>query len=120
MYCFTLTGSTCNSMGRALEVEMIVTVVPGGRIESASARPAARDSGCGAMCAAEGNGTRFLAAVGGCNEAVGLTLAQAAFRDWGDEMSGCFCTAGNRRHKWRNAFQAIHFAVSRDATKLGA
>ena len=112
VYCFTLSGSTCNNMGRALEVEMIVTVGPGGRIESASARPAAGDSGCDAMCAAEGNGTRFLAAVGGCAEAVGLTLAEAAFRDWREEMSGCFCSDANRRHKWRNAFQTIHFAAT--------
>jgi len=121
VYCFTVSGSTCNSMGRALEVELIIAVGADGRIEAASARPVAGGSGggCDAMCAAEGNGTRFLAAFGGCREAVGLTLAEAAFRDWREEMSGCFCSEGNRRHKWRNAFQTIHFAVSRDAARLG-
>jgi hypothetical protein len=112
VYCFTLSGSTCNNMGRAIEVEMIVTVGADGRIESASARSAAGDSGCDAMCASEGNGARFLAAVGSCGEAIGLTLAEAAFRDWREEMSGCFCSEANRRHKWRNAFQTMHFAAT--------
>ena len=112
VYRFTLSGSTCNNMGRALEVEMIVTVGANGRIEAATARPAAGDNGCDAMCAAEGNGKRFLTEFGGCSEAVGLTLAEAAFRDWRHEMSGCFCSEGNRRHKWRNAFQTIHFAAT--------
>jgi hypothetical protein len=64
------------------------------------------------MCAADGAGGRFLAAFGNCDEVIGLTLAAAAFREWTPEPSGCFCTAGNRRHKWRSVFQALHYAAT--------
>ena len=113
VYTFALSGSTCNNMGVALEAVMTVEVAADGRIEAATARPAATDAACGAMCAAQGNGCRFLSEVGGCDDVVGLTLGEAAFRDWQEEPSGCFCTPGNRRHKWRNVFQALHYAVTR-------
>ena len=109
-YSFLLSGSTCKNA--AIEVVMTVSLDADGRIEAASSRPGTSDSGCNAMCAAEGNGLRFLADVGGCEEAVGLTLKQAAFRDWEEEPSGCFCTAGNCRHKWRNVFQTLHYAAT--------
>lgn len=112
VYCFAMSGSTCNNMGRPLEVTMTVVIDAQGRIESASSRPAASDVGCDAMCAAEGDGARFLADSGHCNEVVGLTLEQAAFRDWCEEPSGCLCSAGNRRHKWRNVFQVVHYATT--------
>ena len=41
-----------------------------------------------------------------------LTLEQAAFHQWDVEASGCFCTAGHRLHKWRNVFQALHYAAT--------
>jgi len=107
-YTFLLSGSTCGNV--PLEAVMSVTVDADGRIEAASSSPVSASSGCGAMCAANGNGCRFLETVGGCDEVVGLTLEEAAFRKWEVEPSGCFCTAGNRRHKWRNVFQALHFA----------
>jgi hypothetical protein len=115
VYSFTLSGSTCN--GVPLEALMTVTLDAAGRIEAAAARPAAGDAGCGAMCAAHGDGCRFLGDLGGCDAAVGLTLDEAAFQDWHAEPSGCFCTAGNRRHKWRNVFQALHYAATHAAAQ---
>ena len=112
VYSFALSGSTCNNMGRPLEVTMTVAVDADGRVRAASARPADADTGCDAMCAANGSGQRFLAEFGACDDVVGLTLHEAAFREWDAEPSGCFCTAGNRRHKWRNVFQALHYAVT--------
>jgi len=112
VYTFVMSGSTCTNMGVPLEVVMTVTVGTDGRIESTSSEPAPGDSGCDAMCAAACDGRRFLAEAGGCEEATGLTLREAAFRDWGVEPSGCFCTAGNRRHKWRNAFQTLDYAAT--------
>jgi hypothetical protein len=112
-YTFALTGSTCTN--RPLEVVMTVQVDRRGRIESATASPASGDAGCDAMCgAAACDGRRFLAELGGCDEVVGLSLREAARRDWQVEPSGCFCTAGNRRHKWRNVFQTLHWAVQHD------
>jgi len=67
------------------------------------------------MCAAQSVGRSFLADVGGCDEVIGLTLEEAAFRNCEEEPSGCFCTPGNRRHKWRNVFQALHYAVNHHA-----
>ena len=69
------------------------------------------------MCAALDHGGGFLSHFGACAEAIGLTLEQAAFREWDEEPSGCFCTAANRRHKWRNVFQALHYstALSRES-----
>jgi hypothetical protein len=112
VYSFSLSGSTCNNMGRPLEVVMTVALDADGRVRAASARPADADTGCDAMCAAQGDGRRFFANAGDCDEAVGLTLHEAAFREWRAEPSGCFCTAGNRRHKWRNVFQALHYAAT--------
>ena len=110
VYFFSLTGSTCNNV--PLEVVMTVAVDADGRIQAASTRPAGANGGCDAMCAAEGNACGFLAAVGDCDDVVGLTLEEAAFRNWEPEPSGCFCSAGNRRHKWRNVFQALHYAAT--------
>ena len=109
IYTFALSGSTCNNV--PIEVVMTVAIGADGRIERATAHRADGDRGCDAMCAAPLDGQRFLADEGGCDEAIGLTLADAAFRDWREEPSGCFCTAGNRRHKWRNVFQALHYAA---------
>ena len=117
VYSFALSGSTCNNMGMPLEVEMIVTANADGRIESARAYPSASDRGCHLMCAANGNATQFFTDVGDCPDVVGLTLREAAFRDWEVEPSGCFCTPGNRRHKWRNVFQALHYATTDPAAR---
>ena len=110
VYSLTVSGSTCNNV--PLEVVMTVAVDADGRIDAASSRPASADRGCDAMCAAHGNGGRFLAEVGGCDEVLGLTLDEAAFRNWEAEPSGCYCTAGNRRHKWRNVFQTLQYAAT--------
>ncbi|HEV2292843.1 MAG TPA: hypothetical protein VGR35_03255 [Tepidisphaeraceae bacterium] len=109
-YVFLLSGSTCNNV--PIEAVMTVRLDAAGRIEAASSRSARSDIGCDAMCAAERSGAKFLSDMGTCDEAVGLTLDEAAFRDWSEEPSGCFCTAGNRRHKWRNVFQAWHYAAT--------
>jgi hypothetical protein len=116
VYSFLMSGSTCNNMGVPLEAIMTLAVDAQGKIESATARPAPHDRGCDAMCQAQCDGRRFLADFGSCNEVVGLTLLEAAFRDWNEEPSGCFCTAGARRHKWRNVFQTLHFAATHDDT----
>jgi hypothetical protein len=113
VYTFSLTGSTCTN--RPLDVVMTVSVDRDGRIESATSQPAPNDTGCDAMCAAAtaaSDGRRFLAEFGNCDEAVGLTLHEAAFRNWQEEPSGCLCTPGNRRHKWRNVFQTLRYATT--------
>jgi len=108
---FALTGSTCTN--RPLEVLMTVELGADGRIVSATAQPGPHDTGCDAMCAAAVcDGRRFLAETGRCDEVVGLTLEEAAFREWQVEPSGCFCTTGNRLHKWRNVFQTLHYATT--------
>lgn len=117
VYSFLLSGSTCNNMGMPIEVEMIVTTDGDGRIESARSYPSADDRGCHLMCAvnsnATGNATHFFTDVGDCPDVIGQTIEQAAFRDWQVEPSGCFCTPGNRRHKWRNVLQTLHYAIRR-------
>ena len=117
VYTFALTGSTCTN--QPLDVFMTVIVAADGRSESTSASPAARDIGCDVMCAAGGDGRKFLGHVGACDEAAGMTLEQAAFHPWHVEPSGCFCSAGNRLHKWRNVFQAIHFARATFGNRQG-
>ena len=106
---FTCSGSTCTN--RPLEVMMTVTLDGNGRVRTAAARPVTGDN-CNLMCAAGGDAERFFRDAGTCDEAIGLTLEEAASRDWSVEPSGCFCTAGNRRHKWRNVFAALHYAVN--------
>ena len=112
VYSFAMSGSTCNNV--PLDVLMTVTLGADGRIESATARPAGHDAGCGAMCAALGDGGGFLSHFGSAEEVVGLTLEQATFRSWDPEPSGCFCTAANRRHKWRNVFEALHYSAAHE------
>ena len=107
VYTFALTGSTCTN--RPIELVMTVEVGADGRISAATARPAPHDTSCDAMCAAAGDARRFLADAGRCDDAVGLTLEEAGFRGWQVEPSGCFCTPGNRLHKWRNVFQTLHY-----------
>lgn len=108
LYSFMVSGSTCTNI--PIEIEMTVEVDATTRIQAASFAPTAADSGSRSMCAATVDPAPFFARVGHCAEALGLTLAEAAFRDWDVEVSGCLCTAGHRRHKWRNAFQTIHYA----------
>src|SRR5688572_19653673 len=96
VYSLTISGSTCNNV--PLEVVMTVAVDADGRIDATLSRPVGAGRGCDAMCAAHGDGRRLLAEVGTCDEVLGLTLNEAAFRNWEAEPSGCFCTAGNRRH----------------------
>ena len=103
VYRFMLSGSTCTNV--ALNVVMIVRINAGGRIESATSRPAEGDAGWAAMCGSSPD-------LGRCDEVIGLTVEEAACRDWHEEPSGCFCSAGNRRHKWRNVFQTLHYAVT--------
>src|SRR5688572_27465505 len=110
VYSFALSGSTCTNV--PLETVMTVHLDAGGTIRAASWRPAAGDGGCERTCAAQCHGRAFLSSVASCDEALGLTLHEAAFRDWDEEPSGCFCTAANRRHKWRNVFQALHYAAA--------
>jgi hypothetical protein len=109
-YSFAMSGSTCTNMGRPIEVVMNIEVGADGRIEGAFIRPAEGDIGWNSMCATSKNADRFLAEAGDCADVIGLTLREAAFREWNVEESGCFCVEGNRRHKWRNTFQAIYFA----------
>ena len=112
VYTIALAGSTCTN--RPIESLMTVAVGADGRIESATAQPAPNDTGCHTMCAAQqcDAGRRFMAECCGCEEVIGLTIRDAALRDWQVEPSGCFCTPGNRRHKWRNVFETLHFAQS--------
>jgi len=111
VYTFALAGSTCTN--RPIDVVMTVALGADGRVESATAAPAPHDAGCDAMCgAAASNGRQFLAEQARCDEAIGLTLDEAALRDWQLEPSGCFCTPGNTRHKWRNVFQTLHYATT--------
>jgi hypothetical protein len=101
VYRFALTGSTCTNV--SLNVVMVVRINAQGRIDSATSCPADGDAGWAAMCGSSPD-------IGRCDEVIGLTLDEAAFRDWHEEPSGCFCSAGNRRHKWRNVFQTLHYA----------
>jgi len=110
VYAFALAGSTCSNV--PLELVMSVVIDADGRIEATSSRERAGITTCDAMCAAQGEGRRFLDILGNCDEVIGLTLAEAAFRKWDVEPSGCLCTAGNRRHKWRNVLQALHYAAT--------
>ena len=82
----------------------------GGRIEKAESEAAPGDRGCSAMCTVQCTGIRM--ECGSFNDAVGLTLEEAALRDWNVEPSGCFCKAAQRRHKWRNVFQTLHYAIT--------
>ena len=112
IYIFAMSGSTCTNMGLPIEAEMTVHVDATGRVTATALQPAAADPGPQAMCAAAVDPGRFFTEIATRTEAVGLTLDEAAFRDWSVEVSGCLCTAGHRRHKWRNAFQTIHFAIT--------
>ena len=110
IFSFVVSGSTCNNMGLPIEALMTAEVDVRGKIVSASVQPLPGDVGWVAMCAAGTDPARFFSDATGCPEAIGLSLREAAFCDWNVEPSGCFCTAGNRLHKWRNTFQAIHYA----------
>ena len=112
---FRFVGSTCGNMGHVLDFDFSVTLSPAGagrKIVASSCQPAKADRGAGQMCAHHADGATFLAKVAAHNPGLGKSLEECLH--WEPEMlpAGCLCSAQSRNHKWRNAFQTIHYALS--------
>lgn len=112
---FRFVGSTCGNMGHALDFDFSITLSPswdGRRIVASSCKPAKTDRGAAQMCAYQADSSKFMAKVDSYNPGLGKPLEECA--QWEPEMlpAGCLCRAQSRNHKWRNAFQTIHYALS--------
>jgi len=114
---FRYSGSTCSNMGHPLTADLKVIISPidehGLRwITSTSCQPAENDLGVTKMCACLQSPGPFLNELDTYRPLEGMDLESAIRWEPKLNMAGCLCAAPSRNHKWRNAIQAIHFALN--------
>ena len=112
---FRFDGSTCTNLGKPLAVDFVVSLRAAEgdwQIRAARCAPAVDDDGCAATCAAMASPDSFYERIRDFAPIAGRTLDEALAWSPDIEYSGCLCSEGNLNHKWRNAIQAIHLAVT--------
>jgi len=117
---FSYSGSTCSNLGHPLRAVLAMNLSAedgqGKRwITSTGCRPAENDLGVTKMCACLKSPDRFLDELDGYNPLEGMDLESAIRWQPSIEMAGCLCSKQSRNHKWRNAIQAVHFALNQDS-----
>jgi hypothetical protein len=113
---FRFEGSTCSNLGYPLAFHYALGLRRRHGvwwIESASSTPL--DDGYLKTCRALEDTPRFLREVAASDPAPGSALTDLLSLDDPVEPSGCLCTPGNRRHKWRLALETISYALSQSA-----
>jgi hypothetical protein len=116
---FRFTGSTCSNLGHP--IKMIFSFILSPRLGSdrtildSNCRPAPDDSGCPRMCSMLESPESFQTALEYYAPLTGKTLSEALA--WNPDLSvaGCLCHRSDQNHKWRNAIQTVHFALSSPA-----
>lgn len=117
---FRFDGTTCSNQGRPLAFDYSVTLSGPGEdytIMSADCRPVEGDDGYSAMCSYLSDPEGLMQSVAGEKPLLGRPLNDVF--SWSRESapSGCLCSAGQRVHKWRLAFEAIHFALAQSVVR---
>lgn len=112
---FRFIGSTCGNMGHEIDFDFSIKLSPswdGRKIIESSCKPTEHDRGSAQMCASQSNPTAFLQKIDDHQPGLGKSLEECV--QWEPEMmpAGCLCNVQSRNHKWRNAFQSIHYALS--------
>ncbi len=112
---FRYIGSTCGNMGHTIDFDFRVKLSPfsdGHKVLATSCKPADQDRGATQMCAYISDPEQFLARVDDYQPRLGEPLEACA--QWNPQImpAGCLCNIQSRNHKWRNAFQTIHYALT--------
>lgn len=120
---FRYDGSTCSNMGYPLKFNYTIKVGPpesGSRILEALCEPAPGDVGHSKMCEYLKRGERFMEEIQRDAPLLGEPLD--AIRDWNlpSSYAGCYCEAEARYHKWRIAYEVIHYTLVQRQRAKGA
>ncbi|MBF0280018.1 MAG: hypothetical protein HQM13_19630 [SAR324 cluster bacterium] len=112
---FRFVGSTCGFTGHSIDFEFRVklsSLSDGRRVTKTSCRPSANDRGAVQMCAYITHSDQFLKSINAYHPRLGETLDACIL--WAPEIipAGCLCNEQALNHKWRNAYQTIHYAIS--------
>jgi hypothetical protein len=117
---FRFAGTTCANLGHPIRMIFTFTLSPlrdGGRtILTSSCRRAPDDTGCPRMCSALESPESFQTALECYAPLTGKSLGEALAWNPDLNVAGCLCHRSSQNHKWRNAFQTIHFAVAQHET----
>lgn len=113
---FRFDGTTCSNMGQPLAFDYRVALAPaeqGYTIVAAECGPAEGDEGHRKMCAYLSDPDGLMTAIAAEHPLLGQPLD--AVLDWqpATAPSGCYCSAASRGHKWKLAFEAIHYTLAR-------
>jgi len=114
--CFHFLGTTCSNMGHPIKLLFWFTLSPahdGERtIVESRCRPAPDDTGCRRMCSALESPESFQVMLECYAPLTGKTLSEALAWNPDLNVAGCLCHRNSQNHKWWNAIQAVHYALS--------
>lgn len=113
---FRYEGTTCSNMGRTLEFDYHIKLVP--TVESYTivdvrCEPAPGDAGHTLMCQYLENPRRLMSEIAAERPLVGKRLDDVL--TWKREYnpSGCYCSSEGREYKWGLVFEVLHYALTR-------
>jgi hypothetical protein len=115
---FRYDGTTCSNMGLPLAFDY--TVLLGSReqgypIVGQSCSAAPGDTGHRSMCQYVKRGEDLMAEVAGEKPLAGQPLADVLGWTRTMNLSGCYCDAAGRDHKWGLVLETIHFKLNENA-----
>jgi len=107
-------GSTCSNLGMPLAFDHTITLAPrkeGYLVRDVSCKPASRHDGAEQMCSYLEKGDAHFRLIDEEKYFIGQPLN--AILSWSLPVlpAGCYCEKESRNHKWRNAFQTLHYAL---------
>ena len=115
---FRYDGTTCSNMGMPLAFDY--TVLLGSReqgypIVEQSCAPAPGDSGFQSMCQYIKRGEELMDEVAREKPLAGRPLEDVLAWNRAANLSGCYCDAAGRDHKWGLVLETIHFKLTQNA-----
>jgi hypothetical protein len=112
---FRYEGTTCSSLGRALEFDYRVKLgraEDGYQIIETGCAPAPDDTGHTQQCEFLKDAASLLRSIATEKPLLGRPLNDALTWTRPPNPSGCYCDLDRRNHKWGLVFEVIHFALS--------
>ncbi|MEM7393983.1 MAG: hypothetical protein AAF492_16715 [Verrucomicrobiota bacterium] len=107
-------GSTCSDQGIPLAFDHTITLSAredGYVIQALSCRPTSKSEGHTRMCSYLQKGQEQLDIIDGEHHFMGQPLNKIITWQPAVLPAGCYCRQDSRNHKWRNAFQTLHYAL---------
>ena len=115
---FRYDGTTCSNMGRPLAFDYTVLLgsrEQGYRIFEQACAPAAGDAGYRSMCQYLQRGDELMAEVAREKPLAGHPLDHVLEWNRAANLSGCYCDAAARDHKWGLVLETILFKLNENA-----